>query len=65
MLFDEKDMNFYSTRQRNNCAFKYLNFNIFSSNFAISFYNNFITVECIDEIDFDIFDEYATTALIS
>lgn len=65
LLFDEKDMNFYSTRQRNNCAFKYLNFNIFSSNFAISFYNNFITVECIDEIDFDIFDEYAKTALIS
>ena len=65
LLFDKKDVNSYSTRQRNNCAFEYLNFNIFSSNFAISFYNNFIAVECIDEIDFDIFDEYATTALIA
>lgn len=56
---------FCGVRQRNGCAFEYLNFNIFSSNFAISFYDNFIAVECMDEIDFDIFDEYATTALIS
>lgn len=56
---------FCGVRQRHGCAFEYLNFNIFSSNFAISFYDNFIAVECMDEIDFDIFDEYATTALIS
>ena len=65
LLFDKKDVNFYSTRQRNNCAFQCLDFDILGFNFMISFYNNFIAVECIDEIDFDIFDEYATTALIS
>lgn len=65
LFFNTDDSYFCNVGQRHGCAFEYLNFNIFSSNFAISFYNNFITVECIDEIDFDIFDEYATTALIS
>lgn len=56
---------FCGVRQRHGCAFQCLDFDILGLNFMISFYNNFIAVECIDEIDFDIFDEYATTALIA
>lgn len=64
-FFSTDDSYFCGVRKRHGCAFQCLDFDILGFNFMISFYNNFIAVECVDEIDFDVFNKYATTALIS